>query len=249
MIALRSKREIAKLRAANRMVAEVLQLVKKKVAPGVTTGALDKLAEDEIIRQGARPAFKGYAGFPATLCTSINYEIVHGIPSKKRKLKDGDIISIDVGVFLNGYYGDAALTVPVGNVSIEAKRLMQVTEESLHKAIECACPGERLYTLSHNVQKHAEGFGYSVVRDFVGHGIGTELHEPPQIPNYGKPGTGLILKEGMVMAIEPMINQGGYAVQVLADGWTAVTKDRKLSAHFEHTIAITKNGSEILSKL
>ncbi|MCK5539627.1 MAG: type I methionyl aminopeptidase [Deltaproteobacteria bacterium] len=249
MIALRSDREIAKLKAANRMVAEVLQLVKRKICPGVSTGALDKLAEDEIIRQGARPAFKGYAGFPATLCTSINYEIVHGIPSKKRKLKGGDIISIDVGVFLDGYYGDAAITVPVGTVSQEAKRLIQVTEESLYKAIECACPGERLYTLSHSVQKYAEGFGYSVVRDFVGHGIGTELHEPPQIPNYGKPGTGLVLKAGMVLAIEPMINVGGYAVQVLADGWTAVTKDRKLSAHFEHTIAITANGSEILSKL
>jgi len=249
MIALRSKREIAKLRAANRMVAEVLQLVKRKVCPGISTGALDKLAEDEIVRQGARPAFKGYAGFPATLCTSVNYEIVHGIPSPKRKLKEGDIISLDVGVFLDGYYGDAAITVPVGKVSAGAKKLMRVTEESLHKAIECACPGERLYTLSHNVQKHAEGFGYSVVRDFVGHGIGTELHEPPQIPNYGKPGTGLILKAGMVMAIEPMINIGGYAVQVLADGWTAVTRDRKLSAHFEHTIAITANGSEILSQL
>ena len=249
MIALRSKREIAKLRAANRMVAEVLQLVKRKVCPGISTGALDKLAEDEIVRQGARPAFKGYAGFPATLRTSVNYEIVHGIPSPKRKLKEGDIISLDVGVFLDGYYGDAAITVPVGKVSAGAKKLMRVTEESLHKAIECACPGERLYTLSHNVQKYAEGFGYSVVRDFVGHGIGTELHEPPQIPNYGKPGTGLILKAGMVMAIEPMINIGGYAVQVLADGWTAVTRDRKLSAHFEHTIAITANGSEILSQL
>lgn len=249
MIALRSKREIVKLKAANQMVAEVLQIVKCKVCPGISTGALDKLAEDEIIRQGARPAFKGYAGFPATLCTSINYEIVHGIPSKKRRLKEGDIISIDVGVFLDGYYGDAAITVPVGTVSQEAKKLMQVTEESLHKAIECACPGERLYTLSHNVQKYAEGYGYSVVRDFVGHGIGTELHEPPQIPNYGKPGTGLILKAGMVLAIEPMINIGGYAVQVLADGWTAVTKDRQLSAHFEHTIAITKTGPEILSQL
>ena len=249
MIALRSKREIVKLRAANRMVAEVLQMVKQRICPGISTGALNRLAEDEIVRQGARPAFKGYAGFPATLCTSINYEIVHGIPSKKRKLKDGDIISIDVGVYLDGYYGDAAITVPVGTVSPEAKKLIRVTEESLHKAIECACPGERLYTLSHSVQKHAEGFGYSVVRDFVGHGIGTELHEPPQIPNYGKPGTGLILKAGMVMAIEPMINVGGYAVQVLADGWTAVTKDRKLSAHFEHTIAITETGSEILSQV
>ena len=249
MIALRSKREIAKLKAANQMVAEVLQLVKNRVRPGVSTGALDKIAEDEIIKQGARPAFKGYAGFPATLCTSINYEIVHGIPSKKRKLKEGDIISIDVGVCRDGYYGDAALTVPVGTVSLEADRLIRVTEAALGKAIECAYPGERLYTLSHSVQKYAEGHGYSVVRDFVGHGIGTELHEPPQIPNYGKPGTGLILKAGMILAIEPMINQGGYAVQVLADGWTAVTKDRKLSAHFEHTIAITATGPVVLSRL
>ena len=249
MIALRSKREIAKLKAANRMVAEVLQLVKKNIKPGISTGSLDKIAEDEIIRQGARPAFKGYAGFPATLCASVNYEIVHGIPSKKKKLKDGDIISIDVGVYLNGYYGDAALTVPVGRVSPEAERLMRVTEASLGKAIECAYPGERLYTLSHRVQKYAEGHGFSVVRDFVGHGIGTELHEPPQIPNYGKAGTGLVLKVGMVLAIEPMINQGGHAVQVLSDGWTAVTSDRKLSAHFEHTIAITESGPLILSQI
>ena len=249
MIALRSRREIAKLKAANQLVAEVLQLVKKNVCPGVSTAALDKIAEDEIRRQGARPAFKGYAGFPATLCTSINYEIVHGIPSKKRKLKEGDIISIDVGVCRDGYYGDAAITVPVGTVSHEARSLIQVTEVALSKAIECAYPGERLYTLSYSVQKYAEEHGYSVVRDFVGHGIGTELHEPPQIPNYGKPGTGLILKAGMVLAIEPMINQGGYAVQVLEDGWTAVTRDRKLSAHFEHTIAITASGPEVLSQL
>lgn len=249
MIALRSKREIAKLKAANQMVAEVLQLVKRNIHPGVSTADLDKIAEDEIVRQGARPAFKGYAGFPATLCTSINYEIVHGIPSKKRKLKEGDIISIDVGVCRDGYYGDAAITVPVGVISQEADRLIQVTEACLGKAIECAYPGERLYTLSYSVQKYAEDHGYSVVRDFVGHGIGTELHEPPQIPNYGKAGTGLVLKPGMVLAIEPMINLGNYAVQVLADGWTAVTKDHKLSAHFEHTIAITATGPEILSQL
>jgi len=249
MIALRSQREIAKLRAANLMVAQVLQLVKKSVAPGVTTAALDKIAEDEIVRQGARPAFKGYAGFPATLCTSINYEIVHGIPSKKRKLKEGDIISIDVGVCLDGYYGDAAITVPVGVVSRTSRRLMQVTEESLMLAIAGAIAGEKLYTLSYTVQQHAEAHGYSVVRDFVGHGIGTELHEPPQIPNYGKPGTGLTLKSGMVLAIEPMVNMGGYGVQVLDDGWTAVTRDRKLSAHFEHTIAVTDGAPLILSQI
>jgi methionyl aminopeptidase len=249
MIALRSQREIAKLRAANLMVAQVLQLVKKSVAPGVSTAALDKIAEDEILRQGARPAFKGYAGFPATLCTSINHEIVHGIPSKKRKLKEGDIISIDVGVCLNGYYGDAAITVPVGIVSKASRHLLQVTEESLNIAIASAVAGEKLYTVSHSVQKHAEANGFSVVRDFVGHGIGTELHEPPQIPNYGKPGTGLTLKPGMVLAIEPMVNAGSYGVQVLDDGWTAVTIDHKLSAHFEHTIVITDDGPEILSQI
>lgn len=249
MIALRSQREIVKLRAANLMVAQVLQLVKKNVAPGITTAALDKIAEDEILRQGARPAFKGYAGFPATLCTSINHEIVHGIPSKKRKLKEGDIISIDVGVCLEGYYGDAAITVPVGVVSKVSRHLMQVTEESLNIAIDCAVAGEKLYTVSHSVQKHAEANGFSVVRDFVGHGIGTELHEPPQIPNYGKPGTGLTLKPGMVLAIEPMVNIGSYGVQVLDDGWTAVTIDHKLSAHFEHTIVITDGEAEILSQI
>jgi len=249
MIALRSQREIAKLRAANLMVAQVLQLVKKSVVPGVTTAALDKIAEDEILKQGARPAFKGYAGFPATLCTSINHEIVHGIPSKKRKLKEGDIISIDVGVCLDGYYGDAAITVPVGVVSKASRHLLQVTEESLNIAIASAVVGEKLYTVSHSVQKHAEANGFSVVRDFVGHGIGTELHEPPQIPNYGKPGTGLTLKSGMVLAIEPMVNMGSYGVQVLDDGWTAVTIDHKLSAHFEHTIAITEDGPEILSQI
>lgn len=249
MITLRSRREIVKLRAANLMVGQVLQLVKKSVEPGITTAALDKIAEDEIVRQGAKPAFKGYAGFPATLCTSINYEIVHGIPSKKRKLKEGDIISIDVGVCLDGYFGDAAITVPVGKVSRAAQRLMRVTEESLMLAIGCAVAGEKLYTLSHSVQEHAEANGYSVVRDFVGHGIGTELHEPPQIPNYGKAGTGLTLQPGMVMAIEPMVNMGSYGVQVLGDGWTAVTSDRKLSAHFEHTIVVTEDEPQILSQI
>jgi methionyl aminopeptidase len=249
MIVLRSRREIEKLRAANQMVAGVLELMREQVRPGISTAALDRLAEDEIVRQGARPAFKGYAGFPATLCTSINHEIVHGIPSPKRKLKEGDIISIDVGVCLDGYFGDAAITVPVGEISPEAARLIEVTRVCLERAIARARPGERLHTLSYSVQEHAESNGFSVVRDFVGHGIGTELHEPPQIPNYGKPGTGLLLKPGMVLAIEPMINQGTWKVEVLNDGWTAVTRDRKLSAHFEHTIAITDNGSEILSLL
>ncbi|MBN2705692.1 MAG: type I methionyl aminopeptidase [Deltaproteobacteria bacterium] len=249
MIALRSRRELDRLRTANQLVAEVLELMRGQVSPGVTTGELDRRAEAAIVAAGARPAFKGYAGFPATLCTSINAEIVHGIPSDRRRLVEGDIISIDVGVCLEGYYGDAAITVPVGQVSAEALRLIEVTRESLHQAIAWARPGERLFTISHSVQAYAEKHGFSVVRDFVGHGIGTELHEPPQIPNYGRAGTGILLKPGMVLAIEPMINQGGHGVQVLADGWTAVTRDRKLSAHFEHTVAVTDNGPEILSRM
>ncbi len=249
MIVLRSRREIEKLRAANRMVAGVLEYLRQRVRPGISTGELDRIAEDKIVKQGGRPAFKGYAGYPATLCTSINHEIVHGIPSPKRILKEGDIISLDVGVCLDGYYGDAAITVPVGKISREASRLIEVTRESLARAIEQARPGARLFTVSHAVQAHAEARGYSVVRDFVGHGIGTELHEPPQVPNYGQPGTGLKLKSGMVLAIEPMINQGGQEVEVLADGWTAVTRDRSLSAHFEHTIAVTDEGPQILSCL
>jgi len=249
MIVLRSRREIEKLKAANRLVAEVLEFLRTRVRPGVSTAALDRQAEEMIVGRGARPAFKGYAGFPATLCTSINHEIVHGIPSPRRKLQAGDIVSIDVGVCLDGYYGDAAITVPVGEVKPEARRLIEVTRSCLERAIARACVGEHLHTLSHSVQEHAESQGFSVVRDFVGHGIGTELHEPPQIPNYGRPGTGLLLKSGMVLAIEPMINQGTWKVEVLDDGWTAVTRDRKLSAHFEHTIAITDNGPEILSSL
>jgi methionyl aminopeptidase len=249
MIVLRSRREIEKLRAANRIVAEVLEYLRSLIRPGISTAELDRAAEKMIVSQGARPAFKGYAGFPATLCTSINNEIVHGIPSPKRVLREGDIISVDVGTCLDGYFGDAAITVPVGRISPEAERLIEVTRISLERAIARAESGVRLFTVSHEVQAYAEERGFSVVRDFVGHGIGTELHEPPQIPNYGQPGTGLKLKSGMVLAIEPMINQGGWEIEVLDDGWTAVTRDRKLSAHFEHTIAVTDQGPEILSCL
>ncbi|MBN2233467.1 MAG: type I methionyl aminopeptidase [Deltaproteobacteria bacterium] len=248
MITLRSPREIEKLRAANRIVAAVLRHLRGLVAPGVNTAELDREAEAMIRDQGAEPAFKGYAGFPASICASVNEVIVHGIPSRRVVLREGDIISIDVGTRCDGYYGDAAITVPVGDISAEAERLMTVTRDSLMAGIDAVSPGEHLFTVSHRIQEHVERHGYSVVRDFVGHGIGTQLHEPPQVPNYGKPHTGMRLKAGMVIAIEPMVNIGTCEVDILADGWTAVTRDRKLSAHFEHTIAITEQGPDILSQ-
>jgi len=247
MITLRSKREIEKIRAANQIVSEVLKHLQEVVRPGISTFELDQIAEKLIKKLGGSPAFKGYAGFPASLCASVNEVIVHGIPRKDVILHEGDIISLDVGAKLNGYFGDAALTVPVGKVSSEAENLMRVTRESLAEGIRSAWPDEHLFTLSNNIQRYVESHGYAVVRDFVGHGIGSQLHEEPQVPNYGVAGTGMRLKAGMVIAIEPMVNVGTYEVQVLADGWTAVTKDRKLSAHFEHTIAITDNGPDILS--
>jgi len=234
MITLRSKREIEKIRAANQIVSEVLKHLQEVVKPGISTFELDQIAE-------------GYAGFPSSLCTSVNEVIVHGIPSKDAILVEGDIISLDVGAKLDGYFGDAALTVPVGKVSSEAKRLMQATKKSLEEGIRSAWPDEHLFTLSNKIQRYVESQGYSVVRDFVGHGVGTQLHEEPQVPNYGVAGTGMRLKVGLVIAIEPMVNVGTYEVEVLTDGWTAVTRDRKLSAHFEHTIAITDNGPDILS--
>ncbi|MBW1646279.1 MAG: type I methionyl aminopeptidase [Deltaproteobacteria bacterium] len=249
MITLRSRREIEKIRAANQIVAEVLQHLRAIIEPGISTLELDRETEKMIRRAGARPAFKGYAGYPASLCASVNEVIVHGIPRRDVVLKAGDIISLDVGTELHGYYGDAAVTLPVGEVSEEANRLMAVTRGSLEAGIAAAWPGEHLYTLSHRVQQYVEDRGFSVVRDFVGHGIGTALHEDPQVPNFGQPGTGMKLKAGMVLAIEPMVNAGTWEVEILADGWTAVTKDRRLSAHFEHTIAITEDGPEILSML
>jgi methionyl aminopeptidase len=247
MITLRSKREIEKIRAANQVVAEVLKHLERVVEPGISTFELDRITEKLIKKRGGIPAFKGYAGFPASLCASVNEVIVHGIPRKDIVLVEGDIISLDVGVKLDGYFGDAALTVPVGKVSYEANHLMQVTRESLEEGIRAAWPDEHLFTLSNKIQRYVESNGYAVVRDFVGHGIGTQLHEAPQVPNYGIAGTGMRLRAGMVLAIEPMVNAGTYEVEVLSDGWTAVTKDRKLSAHFEHTIAITDNGPDILS--
>lgn len=248
MIILKSERELAYLRDAGKIVAKTLQEVKKAVKPDTTTQALDEVAEKYIKSQGAIPAFKGYNGFSGNICTSVNEQVVHGIPGLRR-LKTGDNVSIDIGAVINGYYGDAAVTVPVGEVDAEVSRLMEVTETSLSKGIEQAIVGNRLSDISHAVQVCAESNGYGVVRDFVGHGIGRNMHEDPQVPNYGAPGRGPRLKPGMTLAIEPMINMGTHEVRTLDDGWTVVTTDGKRSAHFEHTVVITADGPEILTKL
>lgn len=247
-VILKSRDEIEIMRRTNLIVAEVLHVLKATVGAGVTTLDLERIAEEELKKTSARPAFKGYRGYPWCLCTSVNNEVVHGMPSK-RVLNDGDILSIDFGVFSDGFYGDSAITVPVGSVSPDAARLVKVTEESLEKAIEAAVAGNRLLDISASVQRYVESHGFSVVRDFVGHGIGRELHEAPQVPNFGLPGRGIRLKAGMVLAIEPMINMGGPDVKILDDGWTAVTADGSLSAHFEHTVAITDDGPYVLSRL
>lgn len=248
MIILKSPREIEKIRKSCRIVAEILQRLKEHIRPGITTWDLDVLSERLASKYQAKPAFKGYQGFPYALCASVNEEVVHGMPSKKRQLREGDIISLDFGVVVDGYYGDAAVTVPVGNISQEAERLCQVTENALYAGINQAEVGRRLSDISSAIQQCVEGNGFSVVREFVGHGIGQHLHESPQIPNFGSPGKGVKLKPGMVFAIEPMINQGGPDIEILADQWTAVTQDRRLSAHFEHTVAVTGNGPDILSR-
>jgi methionyl aminopeptidase len=247
MITLKSDRELNLMRKAGGIVARILEEMAAMVAPGITTGELDRFAEKRTLELGAKPAFKGYHGFPATVCISVNEEVVHGIPSPKRALKEGDIVGLDFGVIYDGWYGDSARTVAVGKIAPEAQKLIDVTRESLHKGIAEARDGNRVFDIGHAVQNYVEGFGYSVVREFVGHGIGRALHEEPQIPNYGPKGKGLLLKVGMVLAIEPMINAGSHEVKVLGDGWTAVTMDRSLSAHFEHTVAITPNGPEILT--
>jgi methionyl aminopeptidase len=231
-----------------RIVAEVLEILKGTAKPGITTLALNQIAEKEAGKRSAKPAFKGYSGYPHALCCSLNEQVVHGMPSG-RKLVDGDILSIDFGVIYDGFYGDAALTLPIGEISESAQRLLRVTEESLYAAIAATQPGNRLSDISYAVQSYVEQRGYSVVRDFVGHGIGKNLHESPQIPNFGRPGRGVRLKSGMVLAIEPMINEKGPEVRVLEDGWTAVTCDGGLSAHFEHTVAVTEEGPEILTRL
>ena len=247
MIVCRSRSELERMREAGRLVGEVLTVLAAHVAPGVSTGDLDALAEKRILQSGATPAFKGYHGYPASICVSINDEVIHGIPSGRRLLREGDIVSIDVGASLDGYFGDSAVTLPVGQVSETAATLLRVTEEALFKAIERVRPGGRVSDLGHAVQGHIEAYGFSVVREFVGHGIGQRMHEEPQIPNYGEPGRGPRLTEGMVLAIEPMVNAGKAAVKVLADGWTAVTRDSSLSAHFEHTVAVTAGEPWILT--
>jgi methionyl aminopeptidase len=247
-IILKSPQEIEKMRRSNLIVAEVLEEIRTAAKPGVTTRELDELAEVLLAKRKARSAFKGYHGYPAALCTSVNEEVVHGIPSE-RILQEGDILSLDFGVICGDYYGDAAITLPIGRISEEAEQLLRVAEEALYLAIDRARPENRLLDISAAIQRHVESHRFSVVRDFVGHGIGKHLHEKPQIPNFGDPGRGVRLTPGMTLAIEPMINAGGYEVEILGDGWTAVTRDKSLSAHFEHSVAVTENGPYILSKL
>jgi methionyl aminopeptidase len=247
VIVCKSPAELEKMRAANALVADVLAELARMVSAGVTTSELDAAAEKLVREGGAEPAFKGYRGYPSTLCASVNDQVVHGIPSALA-LAEGDIISLDMGVKLNGYYGDSAVTVPVGRVSDEAATLLRVTQESLEKGIAQVRLGGRISDIGHAIQQHVEAHGFSVVREFVGHGIGAALHEEPQIANYGEPGRGPRLAEGMTLAIEPMVNVGRPAVKVLADGWTAVTKDGSLSAHFEHTVAVTKAGPLVLTR-
>jgi methionyl aminopeptidase len=246
VIVCRSAAEIERLARVNELVARVLAELKSLVVPGLTTADLDAVAEQRLGEAGAEPAFKGYHGYPATICASVNEQVVHGIPSK-RPLVEGDIISIDMGARLDGFYGDSAVTVPVGQVSGDADRLLSVTEASLYEGLAAVKPGARVSDIGAAVQAHVESHGFSVVREFVGHGIGTKLHEEPQIPNYGPAGRGPRLSEGMVLAVEPMVNLGKAAVKVLGDGWTAVTKDGSLSAHFEHTVVVTGSGCRILT--
>jgi len=248
MISIKSPREIELMRTAGRIVAETHELLRKAIRPGITTLELDTIAEEFIRKRGAIPAFKDYNGFPASICSSINEQVVHGIPGPTA-LKDGDIIGIDIGAVYDGYYGDAARTYGIGSIDKETERLLKVTEESFFKGIEYALPGNRLSDISHSIQKHVESNGFSVVRDFVGHGIGRNMHEDPQIPNYGLPHKGPRLAAGMALAIEPMVNQGKYAVKVREDGWTVVTADGKPSAHYENTIVITNGKPEILTLL
>ena len=248
-VVLKSTDEIEKMRRAGQVVREVLELVRSHVKPGATTLDLEKVAEARIAALGAKPAFKGYHGYPCVLCTSVNSEVVHGIPSKKRVLKDGDIVSVDCGAVVDGYFGDAAITVPVGEkIAPSTAQLLQVTEASLRAGIAVVKPGATLGDIGAAVQKVVESHGFSVVRDFVGHGIGVNMHEEPQVPNFGEAGRGMKLRAGMVIAIEPMVNAGKPEVRVLKDGWTAVTDDGSMSAHFEQTVAVTDTGARILTE-
>ena len=247
MIVLKTVRELKIMKEACRISAGALQLIGKAIEPGVTTAELDRLAEDYIRSQGAVPNFKNYQGYPATACISINNQVIHGIPSTKQRIVEGDIVSVDLGAMFDGYHGDNAATFACGDVSAEAKRLMDTTRESLYEGIRAACAGNRIGDIGHAVQSYVEARGYSVVRQFVGHGVGTHLHESPEVPNFGTPGRGIRLMPGMTLAIEPMVNAGGPDVKVLPDGWTVLTTDGSLSAHFEHTIAVTSDGPQIMT--
>lgn len=247
MIVLKTGRELKIMKEACSISAGALEVAGKAVEPGVTTAEIDRLVEEYIRRRGGEPNFKNYEGYPATACISINNEVIHGIPSEKRKLRAGDIVSIDLGAKFDGYHGDNAATFACGDVSPEAKRLMDTTRESLYEGIRAACAGGRIGDIGHAVQSYVEARGYSVVRQFVGHGVGTHLHEAPEVPNFGIPGRGIRLMPGMTIAIEPMVNAGGYDVKVQPDGWTVLTKDGSLSAHFEHTIVITADGPKIMT--
>lgn len=246
-VEVKTPEELALMRRAGGVVGDILVLLKGLVKPGMTTGEIDRIAREELKKRDAKPAFLNYHGFPGVICVSVNSEIVHGIPSDKRVLKDGDIVGLDFGAIIEGWYGDSAMTIPVGTISPEAERLVRVTRECLEKAIAAVKNGNRIGDIGFAVQTHAQANGYTLVREFVGHGIGRALHEEPPIPNYGKAGTGGRLKTGMTIAIEPMVNLGGPEVTTLGDGWTAVTKDGKLSAHFEHTVAVTDTGYDILT--
>lgn len=247
MILIKTDNEIEYMRQAGKIVGDTLLKLEEVIKPGITTAELDRIAEEYIVKQGARPSFKGYCGFPASICASVNEEVVHGIPSNKLVLQEGDIISIDCGAMLNGFHGDAARTFPVGKISEEANRLIEVTKESFFKGVKNAVVGNRLTDISAEIQKYAESFGYSLVREYVGHGIGKDMHEDPEVPNFGIPGRGPKLCKGMVLAIEPMVNMGKYHVRVKANNWTVVTQDGSLSAHYENTVAILENGPEILT--
>ncbi|KPL04882.1 MAG: methionine aminopeptidase [candidate division Zixibacteria bacterium SM1_73] len=247
MINLKTKEEIKIIKTNGRILAKTLELLRKNIKPEVKTKELDRLAEDFIRKQGAYPAFKGYRGFPASVCVSIDNEVVHGIPGERR-LEEGQIVSVDIGVFKNNYYADAAFTFGVGEISDQAQRLLGVTQEALKKGLECIREGRFLSDISYTIQSFVEKSGFSVVRDLVGHGIGMNMHEEPQIPNFGPPGQGPILKMGMVLAIEPMVNMGSFEIQTKDDNWTIVTKDGSLSAHFEHTVAVTENGAMVLTE-
>lgn len=248
MITLKSKREVEIMRAASRIVGEILMELRPMVQPGITTHDLDAMTEEKTLKRGAVPAFKGYRGFPRSLCTSVNHEVVHGIPGK-RELREGDIVGLDFGVFYNGFYGDSAITLPVGKIAPELEQLLKVTEECLYLGIQQMVPGKHLSDISRAIQLHAEAHGYSLVKEFGGHGIGRKLHEDPMVLNYVVNGRGIQLRPGLVLAIEPMVNLGEDRVRILPDGWTVVTLDGKHSAHFEHTIAITESGPDILTKV